>query len=196
MSEPAVEPPDRSAEPAEDFASGARRIARSDAERLEQIYREYDRFVWRNLLRLGVPASMVEDAVHDCFLVLAKRLGEFEGRSSLKTWLFAIVFNVARGVRRDLGREIERQRPLDSVSEPQSDLGSPEVESDAARKLHRLLSQLDEAKRVVFVMSELEQMTAVEIGAVLNVKVPTVYSRLRLAREQLQRAIAEMGEDL
>ncbi len=161
---------------------------------LEQIYREHNQFVWRNLLRLGVPEQSVDDAVHDCFLVLARRLGEFEGRSSLKTWLFSIVFNVARGVRRDLGRSIERQRPLESVAEPYSGQSSPEALSDAARQLHRLLGLLDEGKRAVFVMSELEQMTAVEIGAALGLKVPTVYSRMRLARERLEQAIREMEE--
>jgi RNA polymerase sigma-70 factor (ECF subfamily) len=194
MSEPAVETPLPNFESAEDSRSGARRIERPEPDQLERIYREYDQFVWRNLLRLGVPRSMAEDAVHDCFLVLAKRLGEFEGRSSIKTWLFAIVFNVARGIRRDLGRAIERQQPLDSVSEPPSDVGSPETVSDASMQLHRLLARLDEAKRAVFVMSELEQMTALEIGAVLNVKVPTVYSRLRLAKQQLQAALVEMEE--
>jgi len=165
-----------------------------DTPTLESAYEQYHEFVWRNLLRLGVPVQQADDAVADCFLVLAKRLHEFEGKSSLKTWIFAIVYNVARGVRRDLGRSIERHQPLYEVESAPNGYSSPEVLSDAARQLHHLLAQLDEEKRVVFVMAELEGMTAPEIAAALQLKVPTVYSRIRLARERLQQAISSLEE--
>ncbi len=175
-------------------ASGPRLRVRVDATALEGLYREHNQFVWRNLLRLGVPQHALDDAVHDAFIVVAERLGEFEGRSSIKTWLFAIVYNVARGIRRDHGRAAARQEPLDDVREPPSGLSNPEVLSDAAQLLHRLLEALDEEKRVVFVMAELEQMTAPEIAQTLGLKVPTVYSRLRLARERLEKALHEIGD--
>ena len=56
--------------------------------------------------------------------------------------------------------------------------------------LHQLLDTLEEDQRVVFIMTELEGMTAPEIAAVIDAKVATVYSRLRLAREQLERLAA------
>jgi RNA polymerase sigma-70 factor (ECF subfamily) len=52
-----------------------------------------------------------------------------------------------------------------------------------------MLQRLDEDKRVVFIMAELEGMTAPEISAVLSVKASTVYSRLRLARAELERMV-------
>jgi RNA polymerase sigma-70 factor (ECF subfamily) len=190
-SDPAVDPNERAPRATQASALGS---AGSGARAtLEGIYREYNQFVWRNLLRLGVPEDSVDDGVHDTFLVLASRMHEFEGRASLKTWLFAIVYNVARGIRRDLGRARERNQPLDAVAEPHGNGSSPETLSDAARQLHALLGGLDEDKRVAFVMAELEQMTAVEIADVLQIKVPTVYSRIRLAREQLQRQARQLN---
>jgi RNA polymerase sigma-70 factor (ECF subfamily) len=63
-------------------------------ERAEALYREHFAFVWRNARRLGCTEEWVDDAVHEVFLVATRRLEEFEGRSSIRTWLFAIAFRV------------------------------------------------------------------------------------------------------
>ena len=158
-----------------------------DERRLAAVYAEHHPFVFRSLLRLGVDEHRVDDAVHDTFMVVAKRLHEFEGRSSMRTWLFAIVMRVAQSVRRDAARERTRREKL---REQADHALLPFEGADAARTLHRLLDRLDDDKRAVFVMAELEGMTAPEIAAVIGAKLPTVYSRLRLAREELERHVA------
>jgi DNA-directed RNA polymerase specialized sigma24 family protein len=70
----------------------------------EALYREHFAFVWRNARRLGCTDDWVDDAVHEIFLVAARRLDEFEGRSSLRTWLFAITFRVVGRMKRDRAR--------------------------------------------------------------------------------------------
>ena len=62
----------------------------------ESVYEAHFDFVWRSLRRLGVPAPSLEDAVQDLFIVVCRRLPEFEGRSSLKTWLFSIAIRIAK----------------------------------------------------------------------------------------------------
>ncbi|MEM7153306.1 MAG: sigma-70 family RNA polymerase sigma factor [Myxococcota bacterium] len=154
---------------------------------LEKVYREHHRFVWRSLVRLGVPDHRVDDAMHDTFLVVARRLEEFEGRANLRTWLFAIAMRVAQGIRRDAARERKRRS---RVAREQVEAHEPHARADAARTLREILSVLDDDQRAVFIMAELEGMTAPEIAAVVGVKVATVYSRLRLAREKLSRVLA------
>jgi RNA polymerase sigma-70 factor (ECF subfamily) len=156
--------------------------------RLADVYSEHHDFMWRSLRRLGVDAADVEDAVHDAFLVVARRLAEFEGRSSLRTWLFAIAMRVAQSRRRDQQREVHHLQRYESVAPSQSE--DPWTRRDVRVTLHALLDTLEEDQRVVFIMIELESMTAPEIAAVLDLKVPTVYSRLRLAREAMRRAVA------
>ena len=56
-------------------------------------------FVWRTLRRLGVQVDQLDDAAHDVFLVVFRRLAEFQGRSSFRTWLFGIAHNVANQYR-------------------------------------------------------------------------------------------------
>ncbi len=154
---------------------------------LEEVYRQHQRFVWRSLARLGVADPTLSDATHDVFMVVARRLPEFEARASIKTWLFAICLRIARSKRRDYAREQKRreQYGLTRVG-TQAD---PHGQADAARTLRDLLQQLGEDKRAVFIMAELEEMTAPEIASVLGIKPATVYSRLRLARAELDRAV-------
>src|SRR5450432_623535 len=70
----------------------------------EALYREHFAFVWRNARRLGCTDEWVDDAVHEVFLVATRRLAEFSGISSLRTWLFAITFRVVGRMMRDRAR--------------------------------------------------------------------------------------------
>ena len=57
---------------------------------LAEIFRQYAPFAWRALRRLGVPDADVEDVCQEVFVVVHRKLGDFEGRSSLKTWIYGI----------------------------------------------------------------------------------------------------------
>lgn len=162
-----------------------------DEQRLAQIYAEHHAFVWRSLARLGVHDARLPDTAHDVFMVVARRLAEYEGRASMRTWLFAIAMRVAQGVRRDFARE---QRGRERLRDVSHEAHAPHDGADAARILHELLEHLDDDRRAVFIMAELEGMTAPEIAMATGTKLPTVYSRLRLAREELARHVARLGE--
>jgi RNA polymerase sigma-70 factor, ECF subfamily len=155
--------------------------ARAGAD-FERLYTEHFEFVWRTLRRLGVQPPGLDDAVQDVFIVLLKREAEFHGRSSHRTWLYGIASNVAHAYRRKQKRAGETA-PLDD--EPALSPSPLERASDAqaARVLERFLASLDDAKRDVFILVELEQLSAPEIAEALGVKLNTVYSRLRAARQ-------------
>ncbi len=160
---------------------------KEESKSFEAIYEAYFDYVWRSVRRLGVPADAVDDAVQDVFLVVHRRLAEFEGRSTLKTWLFGIVLRVSRSYRRKRNRrpELLEHDVVDPKPGPEA-----EVETEQARLLlHRCLDELDEEKRAVFVLAELEQATAPEIAEALQLKPNTVYSRLRAARRAFELAV-------
>jgi RNA polymerase sigma-70 factor (ECF subfamily) len=93
-------------EPLETASAGAppRPVGATDEPRLTfaQVYETHFSFVWRSALRLGTPEANVADVVQDTFVVAYRRLPEFEARSSVRTWLFAIALNVVRAHRRML----------------------------------------------------------------------------------------------
>jgi len=156
------------------------------------IYAENLELVWRALRGLGVGEASVEDAVQDVFLVVHRRMGSFEARSSFRTWLYGIVLHVARNHRR---REQRKGGCASLEAGPEiADMApGPHEEATAAeamRRLATLLDGLDEAKREAFVLAELEQMSAPEIAEALGINVNTVYSRLRAARQAVETAAA------
>lgn len=146
----------------------------------ETIYQEHFDFVWRSLRRLGVPDSAIDDAAQDVFVVTHRALPRFRGESSVKTWLFAIAFRVARK-----HRPAPTGEPLDAELLADPFARSPQdatLDEEARKLLYRMLETLEEERRAVFILAELEGMSAPEIAEALGVKLNTVYSRLRLAR--------------
>jgi len=159
-------------------------------QRFATIYREQVAFVWRSLRRMGTPDSMLEDATQDVFLVAARRLDEFEGRSSIKTWLFGIAMRVVKTQRRTQWRHERKLQALTHAVEPQG--ADPIAQRDAQRTLLHLLEQLDDDRKAVYVLAELEGLTAVEIAEGLGLNVNTVYTRLRAARLALREAAEQL----
>jgi RNA polymerase sigma-70 factor (ECF subfamily) len=163
---------------------------------VNQIYRRHGAFVWRNLRRLGIPENMVEDVLQDVFMVVHRRLLEFESRSSLKTWLFGIVLRVVRTHRRSQQRRRVLLDDLATAAEVESDAANTEddpaeiiAHRQASRLLHRLLDELDDDKRALLVSVDLEEMTIAEAAEAMNVNANTAYSRLKIARQEFQGAV-------
>lgn len=161
---------------------------------LRAVYDEHYPFVWRLVQRFGVADAAVDDAVQDVFIVVSRRLTEFEGRSSMRTWLYAITRRVVMHYHRSAQRLERRKDALAREVKEGSDGGYER--SDSARTLHELLGRIDEGRREVFVLSELEGLTAPEIGEMLGLKVPTVYSRLRTARIELEKLAGELAGEV
>ncbi|HTV20411.1 MAG TPA: RNA polymerase sigma factor [Polyangiaceae bacterium] len=163
----------------------------------DALYAEHFPFVWRNLRRLGVAESALSDAAQDAFLVVHRRLDDYEPRSPLRSWIYSIVVRVARQHRR--GRQ---RKPVESVDDttrwPDPNGSEPErlaASNEALARLLALLDGLDDAKREAFVLSELEGLTAPEIAEILGVNVNTIYARVRAARKQLEGALAQLRRE-
>jgi RNA polymerase sigma-70 factor, ECF subfamily len=149
----------------------------------DELYRRHVDFVWRSLSRLGVQAAQIDDAVQDVFIVMHRRLGDLRADASSKAFCFAIAVRVAQGYRRRARRK--GATPLDTSGLP--DVGSSPFDetarAQAERVLQGFLGALDHDRRAVFLLAELEEMTAPEISQELSVNLSTVYTRLRAARQ-------------
>jgi RNA polymerase sigma-70 factor, ECF subfamily len=149
----------------------------------DAIYRANVDFVWRSLRRLGVRDAALDDATQEVFLVVHRRFSDFRVGTSIKAWLFAIAQRTASDQRRWVRRKgnlsplhedmpTSSQSPLDNV-----------ITRQATDRVLAFLDELDEPRRVAFILSDLEQMTAPEIGTALGVNVNTVYYRIASARK-------------
>jgi RNA polymerase sigma-70 factor (ECF subfamily) len=157
---------------------------------LEGIHRDHFTFIWRSLRGLGVPALVLDDAAQQVLLIVHRRLPQFGGRSKVRTWLFSIAYRVALNHRRAL----RRRGPTEPIAEDleQKSTG-PEARVEAREALafvERFLDGLPPKKRVLFVLALLEELPAAEVAATLGVPVNTVYSRVRLIREEFRQALS------
>jgi len=155
---------------------------------LRTIFDEHARYVIRTLRHLGVGESDVEDVAQEVFVTVHRKLAEFEGRSKLRTWLYAICLRVASDHRRRA--YVVRERATDN---PPIDTGErtgnePDASFESRAFVQELLEGLDEDKRTVLVLYEIEGLNMREIAEVVGCPLQTAYSRLHAARDLLQAA--------
>jgi len=151
---------------------------------LSRLFDLHADFVYRVLLRLGVPRADAEDCVQDVFLVVAHRLADYVEKGSIRAWLFVIARQVALHAQRSSRRRAHYHLaivPPVPTDDPHREL----VRKQAVELVHEFLAELDEAQAQTFYLAEVEQLSVPEIAAALDVKLNTVYSRLRLARQRL-----------
>lgn len=151
--------------------------------------------VLRSLRRLGVREADLEDAAQEIFVVVHRKLPEFAGRSSLKTWVFGICLRVASDWR--ARAHIKRETGSEEAPERTTSGETPtrEIARKQARvKLGALLERLDEDKRAVFVMFELEELSMAEVAETVGVPVQTAYARLYAARKFIEAEVAHTQE--
>ncbi len=158
--------------------------AAADPARIATVVREHQPFVWRCLRRLGVSEAHADDATQQVFLAFLGRMADVDtGRE--RSFLFGTAVRVASNVRRSAARE--RAVPWgDDVPDVPCEGPSPFDALHHAERLallDQVLESLPEDFRTVFVLAELERMTAEEIAGCVAVPVGTVNSRLRRARE-------------
>lgn len=160
----------------------------------DEVYAAHFTFVWRVLRTFGVADSALEDAAQDVFVVVHRRLSEFEGRASVRTWLARILVRVVSEHRRRYRRKESANTPM---ADEVLDGGGPSpadtaAQKEAARLLAEILAEMDDDRRTVFVLAEIEQMPVPEISEALSVNLNTVYSRLRLARRDYEKAVERL----
>ena len=160
----------------------------------QSVYDSHVDYVWRTVCRLGVRGAAVDDVAQEVFVVVHRKLAQFEGRASLKTWLFQIARRAVHDYRRTLAR---RGLPSGGGAEVEAIAADPQAGPDASASrsqavhlLYELLDKLDDEKREVFILADIEQLSATEIARTLGIKPNTVSSRLRLAREAFNLALA------
>jgi RNA polymerase sigma-70 factor (ECF subfamily) len=152
---------------------------------LSQIYEHHADFVWRTLRRLGVSEAEARDAAHDVFMIVHQNLERFEGRSSLRTWLFTICRSVARDFRRRerRGARLGSEADVDDEVDLRADVSRAFEHQEQLAELERILSTMTGEQRNVFILFEIEKLTGEEVAEALSIPLGTVYSRLQLARK-------------
>jgi RNA polymerase sigma-70 factor (ECF subfamily) len=153
------------------------------------IFAEHAPFVWRVLRRQGVRDADLEDACQEVFVVVLKRLADFEGRSTLRTWLYGIALRVASAFRAKahVRKEVIMRVPPEAAQPAEVESGAARAE--LAHAIGAALAQLPADKREVFELYEIDGMSMAEVAAALGCPLKTAFSRLYAARAEVRAHI-------
>lgn len=172
--------------------------ARAVPPTFEQAYAETFRAVWRMARRMGVVDTSLDDVVQEVFVIVYRKLPQFNGSSSVMTWVLAITTGVVSNYRRAwrrksagyaLATEVEEPDSISDVSlDPQERLSRAE----AGQLVQQVLDGMDEEKASLFILVEIEGQSVAEIARALDLNVQTTYSRLAAARREFERGLRRL----
>lgn len=170
-------------------------VSEKEAYTVRGVFDEHGRYVWRTLRHLGVAEAEIPDVCQEVFLTVHRKLSGFEGRSSLRTWLYGICIRVAADHRRRAYVRHER-----ATAEPVADAGErtghePDSRVEQRRAVQALLESLDPEKREVVVLYEVEGFSMKEVAEIVGCPLQTAYSRLHAARELMLAALKRESEE-
>jgi RNA polymerase sigma-70 factor (ECF subfamily) len=165
--------------------------AASGVPPFQAIYKQYLDFVWSSARHLGAGPDVIDDVVQDVFIVIHAKLATLQRPEALRSWIYGIVRRTVSDYRRS--RRTRDAAGARLGAEPKSSHPSPldmAERNDDLELLESVLAELDEPKREVFLMVEILEMTVPEVVQGLDIPLNTAYSRLRLARQDFEEALA------
>ena len=163
-----------------------------DRAGFEQFYREHFAFVWRILRRFGVADAALEDVAQEVFLIAYRRAGAWREWSSPRSWLFGVARRVAADHRRSRDRHARKLAALPELDAPRA-VDERVDDHERLRAVASAIASLSPDRRAVYTLAELEGMSAPEIAEALELKLNTVYSKLRRARHDVAQSLAAVG---
>jgi RNA polymerase sigma-70 factor (ECF subfamily) len=190
--------------PAASETSLVERCRRGDAEAFARLVVLHEGMVFNLAARLLADAEEARDLSQEVFLQVFRTLGRFEGRSSLRTWIYRIVVNQCRNRqrwwrRRRRGHSLPLQDLTDaqearlSAAQPEQGPQQELERRDRAREVQAALSTLSFDHRAILMLREVEGLSCEEIAQALALPAGTVKSRLARAREALRRRVVAAG---
>ena len=128
----------------------------------DRIYQDYFDPVYRYVLSLSGNQAVAAEITQETFFRALRNLDQFQGKSSLKTWLCSIARNLWISEQRK-----RKEQPLSDAETFSDDSPGPEesiMRQDQSMHVHRLLHRLEEPYREVFTLRTLGQLSFRDIG--------------------------------
>ena len=174
------------------------RARAGDADAFGELVERHKVAVYRAARAALRSADEAEDVAQDAFVAAYRKLGQFRGDASFKTWLLAITWNVARSRRRTTWQWLQRFQPHDerAAAEPPAPGESHEavlIQADLGDQVRRAVMTLPPKLRDAMLLAASGDHTMEEIGAVLGIPSGTVKWRLSEGRRHLKAKLARMG---
>jgi RNA polymerase sigma-70 factor (ECF subfamily) len=183
------------------------RLREQSAGAFDQLVDTYQGPVFGFVYRLLEDPSEASDVTQEVFLKVFRKLGEFRGECSLKTWVYRIAIHEASNRRRWFHRHRHREKPMESEREEDGshwenlvDQRDTPYEALHRREQIELVTQtlrsMDERLRVALVLRDIEGLSYNEIAETLQISLGTVKSRILRGREALKARLQRQAPEL
>ncbi len=179
-------------------------VRNGDHQQFEKLVLHYQNRLFGTMLGLLGNRQDAEDVTQEAFVTAFRKLHAFEERSSFFTWLHRIAYNLAIDFRRKPHtRHRQGQISLDQREDGfASNEIQPAIHAEKQEKstlVHAALAKLDEPRRIVLVLRDIQDLDYEQIAEILDIPLGTVRSRIHRARlelkEIIQNQFAELVED-
>jgi len=162
-----------------------------DFESFENIYKETSGFVYNVAFRIVNNKQDAEEAAQDVFLSIHHNLKNFRFQSSFKTWVYRITVNCAiNHLKKMIGERNRIKEYGNNLIKTDEVSPEPEIEklnTGQEEIISSFLGILDVNQRACLVLRSIEGLSYQEISEVLKIKINTVRTRLKRAREKMLR---------
>ena len=179
-----------------------RRLQKGDERAFRELVQKEGDRVFNLCLKMLRSKSEAEDVAQDVFISVFKKISSFRGDAKLSTWIYRIAVNCCKNrlqylQRRGAGRSMEfsdgvaQDRPEMRATSPRQKLETKELQT----QLERALEQLDEEKRLLIILRDVEDLSYADIGAITDIPTGTVKSRIHRARKSLREILESTNND-
>jgi RNA polymerase sigma-70 factor (ECF subfamily) len=170
------------------------RVAASERDALAQLYSRYGAVLLRYLLQLTPDRTLAEEILQDTLLAVWKQARTYEGRSSVRTWVFGIARRQAHNHLRQRAVVTDSVDVLEQMPSPDPDPQDALLTTIAREELAEALGGLVPTHREVLLLVLIDELSYEEAAEVLGVPVGTVKSRLHHARLAMRERLAQRRE--
>ncbi|XXT19197.1 RNA polymerase sigma factor [Sorangium sp. So ce429] len=162
----------------------------------EEVYRSAHPYVLRLLWRLGVESRDLEDVAHEVFLVVHRRLPDYQPGGSLDAWLSAIASRVAlrhRQLARNARELLSGDGRAVDVVDPGLDVEQLHAQAETGHLVRQLIQHIESSRRPIFILHDLEGMAMRDIAQAFQISQNTAWDRLRRARDEFETAARRLN---
>lgn len=169
----------------------AQRISRGDETAMKEVYDLYSGPLFNFVKNWSADPHAAGDIVHEAMMVVWRRADRYQGRSSLKSWIFSIAKNKAIDLNRKSSRMIYTDEDMDAIDAEVSPIEALE-NSQNASTIKSAISKLSDTHKRMIHLAFYEDLSYREISEIEGCPVGTVKTRVLHAKKLLMKDLAAL----
>lgn len=164
-----------------------------------ELLRRHEPLVYRSCLKMLGSVQDAEEACQDAFLQVFHKIGQFEGRSAFKTWLYRIVYNrCIETRRRDARRSENHAKLVEEITQDEIASEDPDMKNALTGKVHEVIAKMSGEDCRLVTLRYVSGLSLQEIADVLEIRLSATKMRLYRAQEKFKEIYNDLdtGEEL